>query len=71
LEVARKTLRKAVAQVLRGESQQEAEDRSFAKALAVLRDMKKAGKTWQEMGERLKQDFGTSLDKDQLKALVR
>jgi len=46
-------------------------DRSLTNALAVLRDMKAAGKTWQEMGERMEQDFGTRLDKDQLKALVR
>jgi hypothetical protein len=46
-------------------------DRSLAKALAVLKDMKAAGKTWQEMSERMERDFGTRLDKDQLKALVR
>lgn len=46
-------------------------DRSLAKALTVLKEMKAAGKTWQEMSERMEQDFGTKLDKDQLKALVR
>ena len=47
------------------------EDFSLVKALTVLKEMKAAGKTWQEMGERMEQEFGTRLDKDQLKALVR
>ena len=46
-------------------------DRSLAKALTVLKDMKAAPKTWQEMSERMERDFATKLDKDQLKALVR
>jgi hypothetical protein len=46
-------------------------DGSLAKALTVLKEMKAAGKTWQEMSERMERDFGTKLDKDQLKALVR
>ena len=46
-------------------------DRSLAKALAVLKEMKAAGRTWQEMAERVEREFGTKLDKDQLKALVR
>ena len=49
----------------------ETEDRSLAQALHVLKEMKAAGKTWQEMGERMEQEFGASLEKDQLKALVR
>jgi len=49
----------------------ETADRSLAKALTVLKDMKGAGKTWQEMGDRMEKDFGTRLDKDQLKALIR
>ena len=49
----------------------ETEDRSLAQALRVLKEMKAAGKTWQEMGERMEQEFGASLEKDQLKALVR
>jgi len=49
----------------------EREDRSLGKALAVLKDMKAAGRTWQEMAERVEREFGTRLDKDQLKALVR
>jgi DNA-directed RNA polymerase subunit RPC12/RpoP len=49
----------------------ETDDRSLAKALTVLKEMKAAGKTWQEMGERMEREFGTRLDKDQLKALVR
>ena len=47
------------------------EDRSLAKALHVLKEMKAAGRTWQEMGERMEREFGASLEKDQLKALVR
>ena len=46
-------------------------DRSLAQALNVLKEMKAAGKTWQEMGARMERDFGASLEKDQLKALVR
>lgn len=46
-------------------------DRSLVKALAVLKEMKAAGRTWQEMAERVEREFGTRLDKDQLKALVR
>jgi hypothetical protein len=48
-----------------------AENRSLGKALSVLKDMKAAGRTWQEMGDRVEQEFGVRLDKDQLKALVR
>ena len=47
------------------------EDRSLAKALEVLKDMKAAGRTWAEMAERVQKEFGAQLDKDQLKALVR
>ena len=47
------------------------EARSLAKALHVLKEMKAAGRTWQEMGKRMEQEFGASLEKDQLKALVR
>jgi len=47
------------------------QDRSLSKALEVLKDMKAAGRTWAEMAERVQTDFGTQLDKDQLKALVR
>jgi len=46
-------------------------DRSLVKALDVLKEMKAAGLTWQEMAERVEREFGTRLDKDQLKALVR
>jgi transposase len=46
-------------------------DRSLAHALTVLKEMKAAGRTWQEMADRLEQEFGTKLEKDQLKALVR
>ena len=57
-----------------GTGQPEAEvmaNRSLAKALAVLKDMKAAGRTWNEMAERVEREFGTKLDKEQLKALVR
>ena len=47
------------------------DDRSLAQALNVLKEMKAAGRTWQEMGERMEREFGASLEKDQLKALVR
>ena len=47
------------------------EDRSLAQALHVLKEMKAAGRTWQEMRERMERGFGASLEKDQLKALVR
>ena len=47
------------------------QDRSFLKALVVLKGMKIAGHTWQEMGERVEREFGARLDKEQLKALVR
>jgi hypothetical protein len=53
------------------EHEKDIEDRSLAQALHVLKEMKAAGKTWQEMGERMEQEFGASLEKDQLKALVR
>ena len=47
------------------------EDRSLAQALHVLKEMKAAGRTWQEMGARMEREFGANLEKDQLKALVR
>jgi hypothetical protein len=47
------------------------QDRSLSKALEVLKEMKAAGRTWAEMAESVKTEFGTQLDKDQLKALVR
>ncbi len=46
-------------------------DRSFANALAVLRQMKTEKATWAEMAERLRQEFNVQLDKDQVKGLVR
>lgn len=64
-------LRRAVTQGLRNRTGQQREDRSLAKALSVLKEMKAAGRTWQEMAERVEREFGTRLDKDQLKALVR
>jgi len=46
-------------------------DRSLAHALTVLKEMKAAGRTWQEMANRLEREFWTKLEKDQLKALIR
>ena len=74
--VSKEAIRRAIAQGLHKAFGTDADvakdaDRSLAKALTVLKDMKAAGKTWQEMSERIEHDFGTRLDKDQLKALVR
>lgn len=68
-----KSLCRKMARTLRGgnEHGKDTEDRSLAKALHVLKEMKAAGRTWQEMGERMELEFGASLDKDQLKALIR
>jgi DNA-directed RNA polymerase subunit RPC12/RpoP len=74
--MSKEALRRAIAQGLHkafgtdAGGQKEA-DRSLTNALTVLKEMKAAGKTWQEMSERMERDFGTKLDKDQLKALVR
>jgi len=48
-----------------------AQDRSLAKALAILKEMKSGGLSWQEMSERVEREFGVRLEKEQLKALVR
>jgi hypothetical protein len=48
-----------------------AQDRSLAKAVAVVKEMKTAGLSWQEMTERVEREFGVRLEKEQLKALVR
>jgi hypothetical protein len=66
-------LRREVAKALdRGNGQRnDIEDRSLAKALCVLKEMKAAGRTWQEMAERIEREFGAKFDKDQLKALAR
>ena len=68
-----KALRRKMARTLGGGSEQgiDTQNRSLAKALTVLKEMKAAGKTWQEMGERMEREFGASLEKDQLKSLVR
>ena len=67
------TLRRAATKALRDKNglRNDDEDRSLSKALSVLKEMKATGRTWQEMGERMEREFGTRLDKDQLKALVR
>ena len=40
-------------------------------ALRILKEMKTAGLSWQEMSERVEREFGVRLEKEQLKALVR
>jgi len=47
------------------------QDRSLVSALLVLKGMKTAGHTWQEMAERVEREFGARLDNEQLEALVR
>ncbi len=68
-----KSLGRKVARTLGRGSERgiDTEDRSLAQALHVLKEMKAAGKSWQEMGARMEREFGASLEKDQLKALVR
>jgi hypothetical protein len=51
--------------------EEQRQDRSLGTALAVLKQMKTDGLTWQEMTERVVQEFGVRLEKEQLKALVR
>jgi len=72
-EALAKSLRQEMARVFgRGNGHgKDTEDRSLAKALNVLKEMKAAGRTWQEMGARMEREFGASLEKDQLKALVQ
>lgn len=74
--VSKEAIRRAIAQGLQKAFRTDAgcakeADRSLAKALIVLKAMKAAGKTWQEMSDLMERDFGAKLDKDQLKALVR
>lgn len=72
-ETMANSLRQEVPLALRKKTSRgmDTEDRSLGTALTLLKDMKAAGRTWQEMADRLKRDFGTTLEKDQLKALVR
>lgn len=49
---------------------EERQDRSVVKALSVLKEMKTAGLSWQDMAERVEREFGAKLEKEQLKALV-
>ncbi len=51
--------------------EEQRQDRSLGKALAVLKQMKTDGLTWQEMSDRVEQEFGVRLEKEQLKALIR
>ncbi len=46
-------------------------DRSFVRALEVLKQMKASGASRAHMAECIRDEFGVQLDKDQLKALVR
>lgn len=72
-ETLANTLRRAVTQTLRDRKglRSDEKDQSLCKALSVLKEMKAAGRTWQEMADRVEREFGTTLEKDQLKALVR
>lgn len=67
------SVRKELAEAL-GTSQPEAgglADWTLVRAFDVLKEMKAAGRTWQEMAERVEWEFETRMDKDQLKALIR
>ena len=70
-EALTKALQEKVYRELGIKVQEERQDQSFAKALAVLKEMKTAGLTWQDMSERVEREFGVRLEKEQLKALVR
>ena len=70
-EALTKALQEKVYRELGIKVQEERQDQSFAKALAVLKEMKIAGLTWQDMSERVEREFGVRLEKEQLKALVR
>ena len=60
------TLTKAVGSE-KADHQGDHSDRSLAHALNVLKEMKAAGRTWQEMADRLEREFGTKLEKDQVR----
>ena len=70
-EALTKALQEKVYRKLGFRVQAERPDQSLAKALAVLKEMKTAGLTWQDMTERVEREFGVRLEKEQLKALVR
>jgi len=70
-EALTKALQEKVYRELGIKVQEERQDQSLAKALAVLKEMKTAGLTWQDMSERVEREFGVRLEKEQLKALVR
>ena len=70
-EALTKALQEKVYRELGIKVQEERQDQSLAKALAVLKEMKTAGRTWQDMTERVEREFGVRLEKEQLKALVR
>jgi DNA-directed RNA polymerase subunit RPC12/RpoP len=73
IEALATTLEQNLTKAFRQEDdhQRDKEDRSLANALHMLKEMKATGRTWQEMADRLEREFGTTLEKDQLKALVR
>ena len=70
-EALTKALQEKVYRTLGIKVQEERQDQSLAKALAVLKEMKTARLTWQDMSERVEREFGVRLEKEQLKALVR
>jgi predicted nucleic acid-binding Zn-ribbon protein len=70
-EALTKALQEKVYRELGIKVQEERQDQSLAKALAVLKEMKTAGLTWQDMSERVEREFRVRLEKEQLKALVR
>ena len=70
-EALTKALQEKVARKLGMSVMKQRQDHSLAKALAVLKEMKADGRTWQDMTERVEREFEVRLDKEQLKALVR
>ena len=70
-EALTKALQEKVYRKLGLKVQEDRPDQSLAKALAVLKEMKTAGLTWQDMTDRVEREFGVRLEQEQLKALVR
>lgn len=70
-EALTKALQEKVYRKLGVKASEERQDRSLVKALSILKEMKTAGRTWQEMTELVEREFGARLEKEQLKALVR
>ena len=70
-EALTKALQEKVARKLGIRVMEQRQDHSLAKALAVLKEMKAEGRSWQDMTERVEREFEVRLEKEQLKALVR